>query len=531
MGGERHGVLQVAVADAAEELLPERVTARLAYSIVLGGGTTSAAALQRAVEHNVRAVIVGSIPEFELRAFLAFPDGLQGWRMGRSGWEFPPRRVGAPAGPPLTLILVEGFGRAPMATQAWELLAGYDGAEAYVDGTTRLRGGVVRPEIIVPQLQAAGPVPAGITVAPLNIRSRVRLLMAPYLGQTGRVVALPAGKQPLELGLHGPGCRGGAWRRPPPAGAAGQPGGHRIAMRVSITQVQAMKKRGERIVMVTAYDYSTARLASEAEIPLVLVGDSLGMVMLGFETTIPVTLDMMLHHTAAVVRGNATSLIIGDMPFLTYRGNPDEALRNAGRFLQEAGAGAVKIEGADTLPTVRRLVAAGIPVMGHLGLTPQSVNQLGGWKAQGKTTGAAAQMLADARALEEAGAFALVLETVPASLARLITAHLRIPTIGIGAGPHCDGQVQVVHDLLGWYPDRVPKHARPYAQIGTAIRDAFRAYKADVLAGTFPGPAETIDVDPSVLAGLDGAAPDGSAGAAPGAEGAEPDLRYGGTPR
>ncbi len=303
-------------------------------------------------------------------------------------------------------------------------------------------------------------------------------------------------------------------------------------MRVSITKLQAMKRRGETIVMITAYDYSTARLASDAEIPVVLVGDSLGMVMLGYETTISVTMEMMLHHTAAVVRGNTTSLIVGDMPFLSYRGSPDDALRNAGRFLQEAGAGAVKMEGADTLPTVRRIVAAGIPVMGHLGLTPQSVNQLGGWKAQGKTPAAAARMLEDALALQDAGAFALVLETVPAGLARIISTRLRIPTIGIGAGPHCDGQVQVLHDLLGWYPDRVPKHARVYAPIGATIREAFQAYKADVQSGAFPSPAQTIDVDPALFAELEreirdpgfesGAAEHAAAGTA------DPELRYGG---
>ncbi|MGI8586773.1 MAG: 3-methyl-2-oxobutanoate hydroxymethyltransferase [Chloroflexia bacterium] len=300
-------------------------------------------------------------------------------------------------------------------------------------------------------------------------------------------------------------------------------------MRVSITKLQAMKRRDEKIVMITAYDYSTARLASDAEIPVVLVGDSLGMVMLGYETTISVTMEMMLHHTAAVVRGNTTSLIIGDMPFLSYRGSPDDGLRNAGRFLQEAGAGAVKMEGADTLPTVRRIVTSGIPVMGHLGLTPQSLNQLGGWKAQGKTPDAAAKMLDDALALEDAGIFALVLETVPASLARIITSSLRVPTIGIGAGPHCDGQVQVLHDLLGWYPDRVPKHAKPYAAVGDAIRAAFRAYAADVQAGSFPGPDQTIDIDPALLAGLEpGAAPAPPPDLPAPTEAPEAEMRYGG---
>jgi 3-methyl-2-oxobutanoate hydroxymethyltransferase len=316
-------------------------------------------------------------------------------------------------------------------------------------------------------------------------------------------------------------------------------------MRVSTTQLATWKRKGQRFTMITCYDYSTARIVEEAGIPVILVGDSLGMVMLGFESTIPVTLDMMLHHTAAVVRGKRTSLIVGDLPFLTYRGNPDEAVRNAGRFLQEAGAGAVKMEGADTVPVVRRMVAAGIPVMGHLGLTPQSVNQLGGWKAQGKTAGAAAQMLDDALALQDAGCFALVLETVPASLAQIISERLTIPTIGIGAGPHCDAQVQVLHDLLGWYPDRIPKHAHPYAQLSGIIAEAFRSYNADVQAGTFPGPAQTIDVDPAVFADLvvsrqssvvsetgdGGAGGRGSDGAAPesgAADAADANLQYGG---
>jgi 3-methyl-2-oxobutanoate hydroxymethyltransferase len=253
-------------------------------------------------------------------------------------------------------------------------------------------------------------------------------------------------------------------------------------MRVSITQLQQMKKQGRRIVMVTVYDYSTARLTADTGIPVVLVGDSLGMVMLGYESTIPVTMDVMVHHTAAVVRGNTKSLIVGDMPFLSYRGSGDEALRNAGRLLQEAG----------------------------------------------KTPAAAARMLDDALALQDAGIFALVLETVPATLARIISERLTIPTIGIGAGPHCDGQVQVLHDLLGWYPDFMPKHARPYAQIGDAIREAFRAYSADVQSGAFPGPDQTIDVDPAVFAALE-AAPDGAPSTdQPATDTPDPELRYGG---
>jgi 3-methyl-2-oxobutanoate hydroxymethyltransferase len=274
-------------------------------------------------------------------------------------------------------------------------------------------------------------------------------------------------------------------------------------MRVSITQIQAYKKRGERFPMITCYDYSTARIADEAGIPIMLVGDSLSMVMLGHADTVPVTMDEMIHHTKAVVRGTQKALIVGDMPFMSYHINPDETMRHAARFMQEAGVGAIKLEGAAELDTVRRLIAAGVPVMGHLGLTPQSVNTFGGWKAQGKTPDAARQILDDALALEAAGCFAVVLETVPATLARIITARLQIPTIGIGAGPHCDGQVQVLHDMLGWYPDRVPKHAKPFVNLREQISGAFAAYTAEVRDGSFPGPAQTIDVDPAVLAALE----------------------------
>lgn len=273
-------------------------------------------------------------------------------------------------------------------------------------------------------------------------------------------------------------------------------------MRVSTTQIQAYKKRGERFPMITCYDYSTARIADEAGIPIILVGDSLGMVMLGYPDPVPVTMDMMVHHTKAVVRGTQKALIVGDMPFMSYQISLEETIRNAARLIQEAGAGAVKLEGATTLDAVRRITAAGIPVMGHLGLTPQSINVFGGWKAQGKTPEAARRILADALALEDAGCFALVLETVPATLAQIITARLAIPTIGIGAGPHCDGQVQVLHDMLGWYPDRIPKHAKPFVNLRDQITAAFTAYSAEVRDGAFPGPAQTIDVDPAVFEGM-----------------------------
>jgi 3-methyl-2-oxobutanoate hydroxymethyltransferase len=275
-------------------------------------------------------------------------------------------------------------------------------------------------------------------------------------------------------------------------------------MRVSTTQIQAYKKRGERFPMITCYDYSTARIADEADIPIILVGDSLGMVMLGYDSTVPVTMDDIVHHTKAVVRGTQKALIVGDMPFMSYHVSVEETMRNAGRLMQEAGAGAVKLEGAADLDNVRRMLAAGIPVMGHLGLTPQSVNAFGGWKAQGKTPEAARRILDDALALEDAGCFAVVLETVPATLAQIITARLRIPTIGIGAGPHCDGQVQVLHDMLGWFPDRIPKHAKQFAHLRADIQAAFTAYMAEVRDGSFPGPDQTIDVDATVFAGLEG---------------------------
>jgi 3-methyl-2-oxobutanoate hydroxymethyltransferase len=273
-------------------------------------------------------------------------------------------------------------------------------------------------------------------------------------------------------------------------------------MRVSTTQIQAYKKRGERFPMITCYDYSTARIADEADIPIILVGDSLGMVMLGYDSTVPVTMDDIVHHTKAVVRGTQKALIVGDLPFMSYHVSVEETMRNAGRLMQEAGAGAVKLEGAADLDNVRRMLAAGIPVMGHLGLTPQSVNAFGGWKAQGKTPEAARRILDDALALEDAGCFAVVLETVPATLAQIITARLTIPTIGIGAGPHCDGQVQVLHDMLGWFPDRIPKHAKQFAHLRADIQAAFTAYMAEVGDGSFPGPDQTIDVDATVFSGL-----------------------------
>ena len=243
--------------------------------------------------------------------------------------------------------------------------------------------------------------------------------------------------------------------------------------RMTARRIRAMKAKGQRIPVVTAYDYSFARLADRAGFPIVLVGDSLGMVCLGYDSTIPVTMDDMVRHTRAVVRGAQRPLVVTDMPFMSFQTSMEDAVRNAGRLVQEGGAQSVKLEGAGpTVEKVRRIVEAGIPVMGHLGLTPQSVHQFGGYRVQGKARREAVRLLEDARALEEAGAYSLVLELVPAPLARIITQKLSIPTIGIGAGPHCDGQVQVIHDILGLYDDFVPKHTRQYLNLSETIAAA-----------------------------------------------------------
>jgi len=273
--------------------------------------------------------------------------------------------------------------------------------------------------------------------------------------------------------------------------------------RVSIHNLKAMKLRGEKIAMLTAYDYPTAKLLDSVDIPVILVGDSLGMTVLGYESTVPVTMDDMIHHTKAVVRGSQNALIVGDMPFMSYQTGASDAIRNAGRFLQEAGAQAVKLEGgAPVVEIVRALVSFGIPVMGHLGLTPQSINQLGGHKVQGKTPAAAVRLMTDAAGLEEAGAFAIVLECVPAALGKLVTERLSIPTIGIGAGPYCDGQVQVLSDLLGLDPDFTPRHAKQYAHLAQEIQGAVQRYQREVQAGDFPTARESFSMDEAVLAEL-----------------------------
>lgn len=258
-------------------------------------------------------------------------------------------------------------------------------------------------------------------------------------------------------------------------------------MRTTIRHIQQKKERGEPIVMLTAYDYTSAKIAASAGVDILLVGDSLGMVIQGYDTTLPVTLDEMIYHTRAVVRGAPEALVIADLPFMTYQISPEQALATAGRVMQESGAQGVKLEGgAYMAETVRRLVQIGIPVMAHIGLTPQSVNQMGGWRVQGRSSAEAERLLADAKALAAAAAFALVLELTPAELAAAITAAIPIPTIGIGAGPHCDGQVQVLHDVLGLFEDFLPKHARRYAELAAAMRQAIGDYSADVRARAFP---------------------------------------------
>jgi 3-methyl-2-oxobutanoate hydroxymethyltransferase len=274
-------------------------------------------------------------------------------------------------------------------------------------------------------------------------------------------------------------------------------------MRVTINQIKERKQKGEKISCLTAYDYSTARIVDEVGIPLILVGDSLGMVVLGYESTIPVTIEEMLHHTKAVVRGTKQAMVIGDMPFMTYHISVEQALQNATRFIQEAGAQSVKLEGGVTVAEkVRRLVECGIPVMGHIGLTPQSIHQFGGFKIQGRTPETAIRLLEDAIALEQAGAFSIVLETVPAPLAALITERIGIPTIGIGAGIGCDGQVQVINDILGSFADFVPKHAKQYAKLTDIVRDAVTEFHNEVTAGTFPTDKQSFSMDESILAEL-----------------------------
>lgn len=265
--------------------------------------------------------------------------------------------------------------------------------------------------------------------------------------------------------------------------------------KVTTLTFRQKKERGEPITMLTAYDYPTAMAIDRAGIDSILVGDSLAMVVLGYENTLPVTMEEMLHHARAVARGAKSALLIGDMPFMSYQISVEEAVRNAGRFLQQGGMDAVKLEGGrERADAVRTIVGAGIPVMGHLGLTPQSVHQLGGFRAQGKNASAAKRLLEDAQILEDAGAFSLVLESVPARLAEYISKKISIPTIGIGAGLGCDGQVLVTHDLLGLFDRFTPKFVKKYANLHDAMNTAFTEYIDDVETKRFPAPEHTVEM-------------------------------------
>lgn len=271
-------------------------------------------------------------------------------------------------------------------------------------------------------------------------------------------------------------------------------------MKNTVTTFKKAKETGEKLAMLTSYDYSTAKLVDEAGIHGILVGDSLGNVILGYEDTIPVTMEDMIHHGAAVARGAKNALVVIDMPFMSYQVGVRDALINAGRLMKEGGADAVKLEGgSEVIPQVEAIVAAGIPVMGHLGLTPQSINAFGGFKVQGKSEAAARKLIEDAKALEAAGAFAVVLECVPAKLAELVTKEISIPTIGIGAGAGCDGQILVYQDLLGMFSDFTPKFVKRYANIGELMKEAFASYKQEVAEGAFPQEEHQYKIDDDII--------------------------------
>ncbi len=271
-------------------------------------------------------------------------------------------------------------------------------------------------------------------------------------------------------------------------------------MKNTATTFAAAKAKGEKISMLTAYDYSTAKLEDESGINGILVGDSLGNVVLGYEDTVSVTMEDMIHHGAAVARGAKNALVVVDMPFMSYEVTVEEAVRNAGRLMKEGRAGAVKLEGGVRVAEqIRAIVKAGIPVMGHIGLTPQSINVFGGFKVQGKSEEAARALLADAKAVEEAGAFAVVIEAIPAALAQMITDAVSIPTIGIGAGAGCDGQILVYQDMLGMFSDFTPKFVKRYANVGEVMREAFANYAAEVVSGAFPTEEHTYKIKDDVL--------------------------------
>jgi 3-methyl-2-oxobutanoate hydroxymethyltransferase len=273
-----------------------------------------------------------------------------------------------------------------------------------------------------------------------------------------------------------------------------------MTKRVRVRELQQMRDRGKPITMLTAYDYPTAQMADDAEIPILLVGDTLGMVVLGYDSTVPVTVEDMIHHGKAVRRGAHRAHVVVDMPFGSYQLGWQDALRNATRIMQETGCDSVKLEGGQrSVETVQHLVEAGIPVMGHIGLTPQSVNTTSGFRVQGKTPRDAVHLITDAKALVEAGAYAIVLELVPTALAQMITQRVNVPTIGIGAGPFCSGQVQVWHDILGLYEELKPKHARRFVELGADIRQALTAYRDEVAAGAFPTADESFYMDEHAL--------------------------------
>jgi 3-methyl-2-oxobutanoate hydroxymethyltransferase len=275
------------------------------------------------------------------------------------------------------------------------------------------------------------------------------------------------------------------------------------AKKVTVNYLKEAKKSKQKLTMLTAYDYPMAAAADAAGVDMLLVGDSLAMVVLGYEDTLSVTMDDMIHHTKPVARAAKRALVIGDMPFMSYQIDKKEAMRNAGRFIQEGGAGAVKLEGGEEITgTVKAIVDIGVPVIGHLGLTPQSVNVFGGYGLQAKGINEAKKLITDAQALEEAGASAIVLEKVPAPVAKAVTAAVAIPTIGIGAGPDCDGQVLVAHDLLGLFTGFTPKFAKRYAELGQEMKKAFDVYVAEVKSGKFPAAEHSFPADPEVVAAL-----------------------------
>ncbi len=271
-------------------------------------------------------------------------------------------------------------------------------------------------------------------------------------------------------------------------------------MKNTTTSIMQMKNSGHKISMLTAYDYTTARLLDEAGVNTILVGDSLGNVILGYEDTISVTVEDMIHHSAAVARGAKNALVVTDLPFMSYQTSVYDAVVNAGRLMKEGRAGAVKLEGGkEVCPQIKAIVSAGIPVVAHLGLTPQSINTFGGFKVQGKTEVAAKKLIEDAKAVEEAGAFLLVLECVPAKLAKLVTESINIPTIGIGAGAGCDGQVLVIYDMLGMFSDFKPKFVKHFANAGDVIREAVKTYIAEINDGTFPAEEHCYKIDDEVI--------------------------------